>query len=162
MSKVGSSKEYFEVIRKEILKRDQYKCKSCSIRQGVRVYLNSRKKYVECDEFVEQWAIAHNKKVFTVGLVVVQLDLSINDYSPSNLVSLCTRCSLIFKKKTKKILRKEYSQLIKNAKDLIGVNPNVDLYDSSVLLRAYVSEVMQVELTNEVAMSLIVIINKYK
>lgn len=105
--------EYSKVVRPAILKRDNYMCKFCNIRNGARVYDNSGRDYVECDEFIEEWAKANNKKVYSVGLEVVKIDESINGFAPSNLISLCKKCR---NKKSKIYLqerRKLFNELIK-------------------------------------------------
>lgn len=98
--------DWRDIIRPAILKRDQYKCKHCSIRHKSRVYNNSRRQYVECDQFIEEWAKNNGYKVFTVYLQVAHIDhdKSNNDYS--NLISLCPKCHGKFDRAHKAFMRK--------------------------------------------------------
>lgn len=111
-------KEYHEdwtdKIRPEILKRDNYKCRHCGQAHKVRVYKNSRRKYVECDEFVERWAKAQGHKVFTLYLQVAHLDQDKTNNDPSNLLSLCPRCHGKYDKESKRFKRLLYKEKVKS------------------------------------------------
>lgn len=105
--------EYVKIVRSGILKRDGYSCRRCGVRNKTRVYVNSRGKYVECDSFIEKWAQANNKKVFSVGLQVVKVDSSIDGYSPYNLITLCSKCLKTHNKLQKRNMNRDYKELIK-------------------------------------------------
>lgn len=81
--------DWKDIIRPSILKRDQYKCKVCGIRHKSRVYRTTNGGYIECDDFMEQWAITAGKKVFTLFLQVAHLDHNKTNNQPDNLQSLC-------------------------------------------------------------------------
>lgn len=86
------SPDWKDIIRPQILQRDGYKCQSCGINHKIRVYKNSRKDYVECDDFIEEWAKKNGKKVFTLYLAVAHLDHDKSNNDPSNLLTLCPKC----------------------------------------------------------------------
>lgn len=88
--------EWFDIIRPQILARDNYTCSDCGIRHRSRVYKSSRGSYVVVDEFTEAWARANGKKVFTIYLNVAHLDQNKQNNNPSNLLSKCPRCHARF------------------------------------------------------------------
>lgn len=108
--------DWKDIIRPQILKRDQYKCRHCSIRHKTRVYKNARGKYVECDDFIEQWAENEGKKVFTLYLQVAHLDHNKKNNEPDNLLSLCPRCHGKMDREHKKFMRKVYSKKVDDSK----------------------------------------------
>jgi hypothetical protein len=79
------------VIRPQILKRDNYTCSCCGIPHKSRVYINTRKNYVLCDDFTENWALTQGKKVFTVYLNVVNVTTLEFSADPAHYLSLCPR-----------------------------------------------------------------------
>lgn len=81
------------VIRPLVLKRDNYSCACCGITHKARVYLNSRKHYVMCDEFTEAWAKEQGKKVFTVYLNVVNTSSFEFSDKTSDYLTLCPKHS---------------------------------------------------------------------
>lgn len=83
------SPDWKDIIRPQILKRDSYKCVVCGVGHKKRVYKKSDGLYMECDEFVERWAIDSGKKVFTLFLQVAHLDHNKSNNDPSNLRTLC-------------------------------------------------------------------------
>lgn len=106
----NKSFEYQQIVRPSILKRDNYSCRSCKIRNKARVYLTTRGKYVECDDFIEAWALANGKKVFSIGLQVVMIDPFIDDYTPFNLLTLCQQCAAKQERFTRKLLKSSYQE----------------------------------------------------
>ena len=155
-------KYHTEIVRPAILKRDSYCCKSCGVRNKQRVYNNSRGKYVECDDFIEQWAIANGKKVYSVGLVVIE----INPYAPSsdssNYVSLCKKCA----KKHKKQVKKAYKSLfLKEMETLREFSVNsFPIADAQlvVVLRDYIENLTSVRLTTDQIVVIIELLSKNK
>lgn len=81
--------DWKDIIRPEILKRDQYKCKICKVKHKSRVYKSTNQGYVECDDFMEQWAVKQGKKVFTLYLQIAHLNHDKSNNEPSNLATLC-------------------------------------------------------------------------
>jgi 5-methylcytosine-specific restriction endonuclease McrA len=108
------SEDWSDVIRPSILKRDRYQCRHCGIRHKIRVYKNSRGKYVECDEFIEQWAKNNNFNVFTVYLHVAHLNQDKSDNRPENLMSLCPSCHSKYDASFKKFGKIKYSSKVDN------------------------------------------------
>ena len=91
-------KDWKDIIRPAVLKRDQYKCRHCSVPHKARVYMDSKRKYVVCDDFIEQWAKNQGKKVFTVYLHVAHIDQDKSNNDFVNLISLCPKCHTKFDK----------------------------------------------------------------
>jgi hypothetical protein len=81
--------DWKDIIRPSILRRDQYKCKVCGIKHKSRVYRNTNSGYVECDEFMEEWARNNGRKVFTLYLQIAHLNHDKSNNEPSNLQALC-------------------------------------------------------------------------
>lgn len=81
--------DWKDIIRPSILRRDQYKCKVCGVKHKSRVYRNTNSGYVECDEFMEEWARNNGRKVFTLYLQIAHLNHDKSNNEPSNLQALC-------------------------------------------------------------------------
>jgi hypothetical protein len=106
------SPDWKDIIRPAILKRDNYKCSVCGIGHKIRVYKTTNSKYVECDEFIEKWAVANGKKVFTLYLQVAHLDHNKNNNDPSNLLTLCPIHHAKYDSEHKKLSRITYKEKI--------------------------------------------------
>jgi hypothetical protein len=81
--------DWKDIIRPSILKRDQYKCKVCSVKHKSRVYRSTNGGYIECDEFMESWAVQNERKVITLYLQIAHLDHNKSNNDPANLQALC-------------------------------------------------------------------------
>lgn len=97
--------DWKDVIRPAVLKRDGYKCVVCKIRHKSRVYKNSRGNYVECDEFIEEWAKKQGFKVFTLHLNVAHLDHNKKNNDLSNLQAMCPKHHAQMDAERKKLAR---------------------------------------------------------
>lgn len=135
-----------EVLRKQILKRDNYECRVCGIRHKERVYINSIGDYVECDDLVETWAKNNNKKVFTVGLELFALNPLQEEYDINEIVSICKQCKLKYKAKFEKELRKEYKRIIKATSPYRLPKANVPTTQKSIMLRQHFRDLYHIEL----------------
>jgi len=87
--------EWTDVIRPDILKRDNYKCTKCNVVHRSSGYYASKNSFVTCDEFMLDWCKRNNIKVVKLFLQIAHLDNdpSNNDYS--NLKAMCPRCHII-------------------------------------------------------------------
>lgn len=101
-----------DVIRPQILKRDDYKCRVCGIRHKQDVYKDSRGNYVELDSFQKMWAQANNKKIFKVYLQVAHVDQNKENNDPLNLLSLCPKDHAKLDAKFKGFARIQYRRKI--------------------------------------------------
>lgn len=110
------SKDWKDIIRPSILKRDHYKCRKCGIPHKIRVYKNSRREYVECDDFIEAWAKNEGKKVFTLYLQVAHLDHDKSNNDPENLMTMCPRCHGKYDKEHKAFMKKVYTKSAQKSK----------------------------------------------
>jgi hypothetical protein len=143
------------VIRPLVLKRDGYKCTACGIPHKSRVYSNSKKTYVLCDQLIEEWAKAQGKKVFTVYLNIVNTSGYDFSENSNDWVSLCPRHSQIFNQGAIKDFREKFKQdilrvkgdkenvfgfyrntvldgLVKNIKELTGIRITINEADNIV------------------------------
>ena len=91
MEKISQEDLRIQVIRPLILKRDGYKCNACGIQHKARVYINTNKTYVQCDELIEAWAVKEGKKVFTIHLNVINVTGQMFSENPVDYLSLCPR-----------------------------------------------------------------------
>ena len=107
--------DWKDVIRPEILKRDNYSCRVCGIRNKSRVYRKSNGGYHVCDAFTEEWAKANGKRVFTLFLQIAHLDHNKQNNDPSNLLTLCPYHHAINDREHKKALRIMYKAVTKNS-----------------------------------------------
>lgn len=105
MDKKAYADDWSDVIRPAILKRDNYRCCVCGIKHRIKVYKDSKGNYVQCDEFIEQWAKANGKNVFTLFLQVAHLNHDKLDNRPENLKTLCPRHHAKHDAEHKKLLR---------------------------------------------------------
>lgn len=104
--------DWKDIIRPSILKRDQYKCKVCGVRHKSRVYRTSNGGYIECDEFMEKWAIESGRKVITLFLQIAHLDHNKSNNDPANLQALCPIHHAKHDKEHKKFQRLIYREKI--------------------------------------------------
>jgi 5-methylcytosine-specific restriction endonuclease McrA len=118
--------DWKDIIRPAILKRDGYKCAHCGIKHKARVYKDTTGKYVECDEFMEQWAKSTKRKVFTLYLQVAHLDHNKHNNEPTNLKALCPIHHARFDSEHKKLARIMYKQKITSAKQVPDVRKTID------------------------------------
>lgn len=131
MKKREYSPDWSDIIRPSILKRDAYQCRKCGIRHKSRVYTNSSGAYVICDSFMESWALANKKRVFTLFLAVSHIDQNKNNNDPSNLWSLCPRCHSNFDKEFKKVKRITFQNMVKSQP--LALSPDALLAESKIL-----------------------------
>lgn len=108
--------DWRDVIRPAILKRDGYKCAHCGIKHKARVYKDTTGKYVECDDFMEHWAISTGRKVFTLYLQVAHLDHDKQNNEPSNLKALCPVHHARYDTEHKKLARITYKAKIMDSR----------------------------------------------
>lgn len=108
--------DWKDIIRPAILKRDGYKCGHCGIKHKARVYKDSTGKYVECDEFMENWAKSTKRKVFTLYLQIAHLDHNKQNNEPSNLKALCPVHHARFDSEHKKLARITYTAKITDSR----------------------------------------------
>ena len=88
--------DWRDKIRPSILKRDNYKCKNCGISHRAVGYFDASKKFIECDNFMQEWAKRNKIKLQTIYLQVAHLDQNPDNNEESNLKSLCPRCHLAY------------------------------------------------------------------
>lgn len=108
--------DWKDIIRPAILKREGYKCAHCGIKHKARVYKDTTGKYVECDDFMEQWAKSTGRKVFTLFLQIAHLDHNKQNNEPSNLKALCPIHHARYDTEHKKLARITYTAKITDSR----------------------------------------------
>lgn len=84
--------DWFDVIRPAILKRENYACKFCRVGNRKIGYRTANGEFVECDEFMQKWAIENGYKIIKIVLTIMHLDHDITNNDYSNLAAGCQRC----------------------------------------------------------------------
>lgn len=149
MNKKEYHPDWDDIIRPQILKRDQYKCRHCGIRHKAVVYTDSKNNYVECDDFIERWARANGKKVFTLYLHVAHLDQDKNNNDPSNLVTLCPRHHSKFDAQYKSFKRIIKEHDFKKSKDYRPPTGGINYQAKCTAIRKYIFSLTSYRLTNK-------------
>lgn len=83
--------DWREKIRPAILRRDNYKCTDCGATNHSTGYYDARDNYVQCDEFMQAWALKQGIRLRVVHLQVAHLDQDTNNNDESNLSTKCPR-----------------------------------------------------------------------
>lgn len=92
MKKSLYSADWSDTIRPAILKRDGYKCTKCKVQHRAIGYYENNKIFVDCDEFMQDYAQRIGFKLVKIFLQVHHKNGNKKDNEPSNLVTLCIRC----------------------------------------------------------------------
>lgn len=86
--------DWFDTIRPAILRRDNYKCQNCFVKHRGTYYIDDGNKYVEADDFVQEWAKREGYKLVKIHLQVAHLDQDTTNNDERNLKALCPRCHM--------------------------------------------------------------------
>lgn len=97
---------WFTELRPAVLKRANYACEECGLSNGKRGYRDAQGKFVECDEFMEQWAEKQGIRVFRIVLTIAHLDHIVDNNSLDNLRAKCQKCHLNYDRAENLIKRK--------------------------------------------------------
>ena len=92
MKKSNYTDNWSDTIRPAILKRDNYKCKKCKVKHRSKGYYENKNTFVECDEFMIDYARKREFKLITIILQVHHKNQNKQDNTDSNLITLCPRC----------------------------------------------------------------------
>jgi len=87
--------DWKDIIRPDILRRDNYKCKHCGLKNRLEGYRDGKGFFVECDEFMKQWAIKNHLRIFKIVLTISHLDHDITNNEYTNLAALCQKCHML-------------------------------------------------------------------
>ena len=95
-----------DIIRPEILKRDQYKCQNCGLEHRGLYLVDEKGKHIKIDkeEYIE--ALRNNEKTKKIFLQVAHLDHNPKNNNYENLKSLCPKCHLDYDRIQNQIKRK--------------------------------------------------------
>jgi len=86
------SDKWFDVIRPDILKRDNFRCKWCGIRDRVQYYWESGQRVIVDDEWIKKRIIEQRGRIKRVILTIAHIDQNIYNNDYSNLAALCQLC----------------------------------------------------------------------
>ena len=84
--------EWKERIRPDILRRANWKCEFCGVQSRAIGYREKDGTFVECDSYMQKWAIDHGFKIIKIVLTIMHLDHDITNNEYTNLKSGCQRC----------------------------------------------------------------------
>lgn len=143
--------DWQDIIRPAVLKRDSYKCRHCGINHKSVVYLDSRNKYVECDDFIEDWAKANGKKPYKLFLHVAHIDQNKSNNDFKNLMTLCPRCHSSFDAEFKKFKRIIKEPQIQSSKRYLLKKGNLENRAKYLAIRKFIFSLTSYQLeTNEI------------
>ena len=98
--------QWKDLIRPDILKRDEFRCAFCGVEHKVKGYRQRDGTFVKCDENRLEWAAVNGFKVIRIILTVAHLDHDIKNNNYDNLKALCQRCHLNYDRKHKAWMRR--------------------------------------------------------
>lgn len=81
--------DWKDVIRPQILKRDNYKCKICNVGNRMRIIRGDDDQWLEVDHLIEKEALKTGQKIVKIVLTVAHLNHIVTDNRPENLAALC-------------------------------------------------------------------------
>jgi len=100
------SPDWVDTIRPRILRRDQYKCRDCGATQRSIGYYDAHERFIQCDAFMQAWALERGIKLTKVFLQVAHLDQNPANNNDENLKTYCPRHHLRFDREFNAIKRK--------------------------------------------------------
>jgi len=103
-----------DVIRRIVLKRDNYNCTMCGVPNNSIVYLTKKGEPRICDDFVLKWAEINGYTIKKIVLKVVHIEPMSATSDIDNYLSMCFYCSdqyfKAYKKEARKILEKNMTK----------------------------------------------------
>lgn len=96
---------WFDVVRPDVLKKDNYKCKDCGLKHKSIGYYDNKGNFIECDEFMVKWAKNSGLKVQKISLQIAHLDQNPSNNNYENLECKCPKCHLRFDEPFNKVKR---------------------------------------------------------
>ena len=92
-------------IRPSILKRDNYKCIMCGIKNRTYIFIDQSGKVIHVDKKEHEELKAFGYRTYRVYLQVSHKNHIKSNCTPDNLQTLCPRCHHSYDKQFKKIMR---------------------------------------------------------
>lgn len=87
--------DWADIIRPDILRRDNYKCKHCGISNRTLFVREGNTRVFILDSLMHNYYIARQIKVSKIVLSIAHLDGCIENNDYSNLAALCQSCHLV-------------------------------------------------------------------
>jgi len=94
-----------DIIRPDILRRDNYKCKHCGVVNRTPYVYEQGKPYYFKDDFIADYYTRRNERIRKVVLTIAHLDHNRDNNEYSNLAALCQICHLKYDKEQHRISR---------------------------------------------------------
>lgn len=85
---------WFTEIRPAALQRANHRCENCGVKDRIIGYRDQSGRFIECDDFMQQWAKNNGIRVFKIILTISHQNHMIEDNRPENLKALCQKCHL--------------------------------------------------------------------
>jgi len=94
----GYSRYWRDIIRPDVLKRDNYSCKHCGQKQhSLYVREGSKRTFID-DDFLRRYYLNLGFKISTIHLSIAHTCHNKCCINPAHLLSLCQACHLVFDK----------------------------------------------------------------
>lgn len=93
-------------IRPAILKRANYRCEKCGVRQRAVGFRDNTGKFIELDKSDKEAVEKSGKKFIKIFLSIAHINHNINDNNQNNLIALCQKCHNNLDKEYRKTNRK--------------------------------------------------------
>ena len=98
-------KDWNDIIRPEILKRDGYVCTKCGVRHKKSyVFEKSGNRFEIPESEIKEWK-SYGDKAYKVYLQIAHLDHDPNNNDYKNLASMCVKCHLTNDRDYKRLRR---------------------------------------------------------
>ena len=94
----GYSVTWRDIVRPDILRRDNYKCSHCSVKNNVLFYNENGVRKLVDDNWLHSWAIKNNIKLSKVCLSISHSCHNSACINYSHLTTLCQACHLRYDK----------------------------------------------------------------
>lgn len=98
--------EWYDEIRPRILKRDNYRCTSCSVKHRQWVASKKHKEYIRIDKDEKADYELEGYKVYQILLHVCHQNHNKSDITDENLITKCVRCHARLDGSYKGLMRK--------------------------------------------------------
>lgn len=86
------AEDWYDTIRPNVLKRDNYRCVHCTIRHRQLVVIEKSGSWTKVSADLKSILLEENKRIYRCLLQIAHIDQNKANNDMSNLMSLCPRC----------------------------------------------------------------------
>lgn len=79
-------------MRRYVIDRDNYKCSKCKVSQRAQGYRDDTGEFVDCDDYMADWAAKNGHKVMVVFLTMHQISGEDISVDPADYAMFCPKC----------------------------------------------------------------------